>query len=256
MERGERPLGAAHGRMSPKGKLAKMNQDLEQRLEGLHAGLMAAFRAGVQSSSASKGLEREIFVRRFLALVLPPIYRFGYGDIIDTSRRKSGQIDIVIENPFFPSLSVIEDGPRLYLAEGVAAALEVKSDISAQWSQVVSTANKLKPLFPCPGGIRGNSTLAMADCCVPLFAIGFAGWKQLNAVRPLLDAEAVDAIFVIEHGLFCVHKKYKVDDVEHDPVRALWTFLSCLHDRVASIESISTTPLIYLEMPTKSAGDH
>jgi hypothetical protein len=221
-----------------------MNKELRRRLHGIHAVLMAAHQAGVESTSASKGIEREIFVRQFLAQVLPPIFRFGHGDIIDTQQRTSGQIDIVIENPFFPSLPVVEGGPRLYLAEGVAAALEVKSDIASQWSQLQTTAKKLKPLIPCPGGVRGDSTLKM-DVCVPLFAVGFNGWKKLKTVRPILDAEAVDGILVIEDGLFCVHKKYNMDDVEDDQVNALWAFLCCLHDRVTAIRSISTTPLIY-----------
>lgn len=225
-----------------------MNDELKQRLQGIHAGLMAAYHAGGESTAACKGIEREIFVRRFLSQVLPPTFRFGFGDIIDTSKHRSGQIDIVIENPFFPSLPVVEDGPRLYLAEGVAAALEVKSDISSQWKEVVGTANKLKPLVPCPGGVKGHSTLVMADCCVPLFAVGFRGWKQLATVRPFLDAEAIDGVFVIESGLLCIHKKYNVDDIQDDPLTALWSFLCCVHDRVTAIQSISTTPLIYLDV--------
>jgi hypothetical protein len=232
-----------------------MSTKLKARLEGIHASLLAAYRAGVHSTSANKGIEREIFVRRFLSQVLPPIFRFGHGEIIDTCQRTSGQIDIVIENPFFPSLPIIEEGPRLYLAEGVAAALEVKSDVSKQWPEVSSTANKLRPLIPCLGGVIGNSSLAMADCCVPLFVVGFVGWKKLDTVRPLLEAEAVDGVFVIENGLLCVQKKYKMDDVENDPTNALWTFLCCLHDRVTSIQSISTTPLIYSDEATTQAGE-
>ena len=225
-----------------------MNSELDARLQGIHCGLMAAYKAGSQSTCASKGIEREIFLRRFLAQVLPPIFRFGHGEIIDTSKKISGQIDIIIENPFFPSLPVVDGGPRLYLAEGVAAALEVKSNISSQWSEVQRTADMLKPLVPCPGGVKGNSTLAMDDCCVPLLAIGFTGWKTLATVRRRLEGEAVDGVFIIENGLFCVHKKYKVQDVEGDPVAALWTFLCCLHDRVTSISSVSTTPLIYSDV--------
>jgi hypothetical protein len=222
-----------------------MNKDLEARLKGMHASLMAAYSAGVQCTSATKGIEREIFVRRFLAQVLPPIFRFGHGDIIDTSQESSGQIDVVIENPFFPSLPIVDGGPRLYLAEGVAAALEVKSDIRAQWSEVQATASKLSKLWPCPGGIRGQSTLAMADCCVPLLAVGFTGWKTLGTAKRYIDREVVDSMLIIENGLLWIHEKYKVRNVENDPIAALWTFLCCLHDRVTSIQSISTTPLIY-----------
>src|SRR5690242_12312013 len=99
-------------------------------------------------SSASKGEERASFIDSFLANVLPPIYRFGSGDCTDTSGHRSGQLDVVVEYPFAPSPpSVAGSSPtRLYLAESVAAVIEVKSNIAAQWRQAAETAAKLAPL--------------------------------------------------------------------------------------------------------------
>ena len=49
---------------------------------------------------------------------LPPIYRFGTGDATDSTGNKSGQLDVVVEYPFSPSLPVVGTGQsRLYLAE-------------------------------------------------------------------------------------------------------------------------------------------
>lgn len=113
-----------------------VNDHLYQRLDGLHKHLMSVYESGICFSSASKGRERECFVNEFLGNILPRPYRFGSGDIID-QKNKSGQVDIVIEYPFQPSLPVFESGPRLYTAEGVAVALEVKSDVAKQWEEVL-----------------------------------------------------------------------------------------------------------------------
>jgi len=37
-------------------------------------------------------------------------------------------------------------GPRLYLAEGVAATIEVKSNLASQWDEALATAKKVKEL--------------------------------------------------------------------------------------------------------------
>jgi hypothetical protein len=47
--------------------------------------------------------------------------------------------------PTLPSIAA-QDPVRLYLAESVAAAIEVKSDLSAQWAEAQATAAQLAPL--------------------------------------------------------------------------------------------------------------
>ena len=108
--------------------------------------LLAAHAAGGKMSSASKGNERETFVSSFLRQVFPAHFRFGTGDITDSDERISGQVDVVVEYPNLYSFPVFEASPRLYLAEGVAATVEIKSDLSTQWSQVEKTASKLKKI--------------------------------------------------------------------------------------------------------------
>ena len=98
-------------------------------------------------SSASKGNEREAFINGFLSEVLPPQFRFGSGDATDQNGARSGQLDIVVEYPFVPSLPIVAGrSPRLYLAEGIVAVIEVKSDIAKQWDEVMTTANQLASL--------------------------------------------------------------------------------------------------------------
>ena len=122
------------------------NRHILERLQSINAMMLEAFNGGASMSSSTKGNERELFVNFFLSPLFPSHFRFGTGDITDSFESKSGQIDIVIEFPNLYSFPVIQGGPRLYLAEGVAVAIEVKSNLSNQWSEVVSTATKLKSL--------------------------------------------------------------------------------------------------------------
>ncbi|VVM99823.1 hypothetical protein PS659_03297 [Pseudomonas fluorescens] len=108
--------------------------------------MMAGFDGSGELSSASKGHERELFVNTFLSQIFPPNYRFGCGDLIDGHTEKSGQVDIVIEYPNFMSFPYLMGGPRLYLAEGVAATIEVKSNLPNQWEEALATAKKVKKL--------------------------------------------------------------------------------------------------------------
>ena len=103
------------------------NQHVFQRLSGLQTILNGIHQSSVGLSSATIGGERAAFIDQFLSKVLPPIYRFGSGDVTDSSGAKSGQLDVVVEYPFAPSLPTVGSGQsRLYLAESAAAVIEVK----------------------------------------------------------------------------------------------------------------------------------
>lgn len=199
------------------------NPYVEARLNGLHQGLIAGYEAGLGMSSATKGTERELFVKSFLSQVFPPHYRFASGEITDTNGERSGQVDIVVESPFLFSFPAHADGPRLFFAESVAAIIEVKSDLKKQWGQIrkqVEEARKVKRRFvkkylldessrlnqisqglsepdqdPLKNTISAISKLE-ADRLetlaagfepvseeIPIYVIGFEGWKTHTALR-------------------------------------------------------------------------
>src|SRR5262245_1892719 len=122
------------------------NPHLLSRLEAVQNMLLSLHRGGAMMSAATKGREREHFVHEFLEQVLPPLHRAGSGDITDSLGQRSGQADIVIEHPLLPSLRQIGGRERLYLAESVAAVIEVKSNLSSQWDEVEKTAREVKKL--------------------------------------------------------------------------------------------------------------
>ncbi len=142
-----------------------MNKYIVDRLTGIHQMLLGVHQAGKTMSSSSKGSEREAFVDHFLSKVLTPQFRFGSGDATDQEGRRSGQLDVVVEYPFVPSLPIVGAMPRLYLAEGIAAVLEVKSDVSGQWGEVEATVSQLSPLQRKYGG--GISFGAHATSHIP-----------------------------------------------------------------------------------------
>ena len=157
-----------------------LNAHLLNRLKGIRSSLMALHGAGAAVSAASRGREREDFLEIFLHQLFPPTFRFGSGDVTDAHGALSGQVDLVLEYPFLPSFPLVGPGPRLYLVEGVAAAIEVKSDLTRQWSEVEKTAQALGSLRPQRDGVHG---IGGAPDYVPLFVVGYRGWKALSTLK-------------------------------------------------------------------------
>jgi hypothetical protein len=219
-----------------KGKRAMSHVDesadhrvIGQRIEGLHKILMAGYDAGQAMSSSVKGTERELFINLFLNAVFPPGMRFSSGDITDIDENHSGQVDIVAESPYLFSFPAVIGGPRLFLAEGVVAAIEVKSDLRKQWSpQIEEKAAKIKKLrrtsrkqsleeeandldrdkqnsFAAMLAAENRAEAAKAPDVppkVPMFVIGFNGWNSPEDIRTRMEDTDVDAVFVLRHMIY------------------------------------------------------
>src|SRR5215469_8546890 len=158
---------------------------LLQRLQGYRQHLIAVHRSGAGMSDTSKGNEREAFVHDFLGATFPTSFRFGTGDCIDKTGRQSGQLDVVVEYPFLPSFT-LGGHSRLYLTEGVAAVIEVKSDVSSQWAQACTTGRNLKALqrqFVIGMSMSTNPVPVE----IPYFVVGYTGWKDIETVKSNCD---------------------------------------------------------------------
>lgn len=206
--------------------------------------LMAGHTSGETASSATKGRDREDFIHKFLENLLPPQFRFGSGDITDLSGRRSGQVDIVVEYPLLPSLQTPNSSSRLYLAEGVAAVIEVKSDLTKQWSEVESTSKQLRPLSRKFGARDGIPPLH-----IPLFAVGYKGWKKIPTLQEYLSTGVVDGILVIDHGGLFVWNSNILPVVQFtSPATeawSLWALIIALHQMSISLQSISLDLSLY-----------
>jgi hypothetical protein len=221
---------------------------------------MVAYEGGIGLSSATQGRERETFVRLFLAEMLPTVHRFGSGDITDSLGEKTGQIDVVIEYPFLPSLHSL-GLERLYLAESVAATLEVKSDLSKKWDEVQETARAVKRLtrnLRITGMYGGQPPTR-----IPLFAVGYTGWKNLDTLAEKVEDGMVDGILVIGAGLFASTRRSLIDIEagQRSPgdltglfritggkeAEALWGFLCCLTQVLHGMTPIGQAFTAYAE---------
>jgi len=218
------------------------NENVLQRLVGIKQQLMAVHQATSGMSSATVGNERQEFIDKFLSEVLPTPFRFGTGDATDKNGNKSGQLDVVIEFPFGPSLPIVGGtNSRLYLAETVAAVIEVKSNISAQWSQAKSTAEQLFPLQRS----YGTTMMIGSDLPkIPLFVASYTGWNQSQTVKQhLLDTPEISGILVIDPGIFVSSVPF--GSIEATGPWALWGLIVCLHKATEFLKAVSTNPLEY-----------
>lgn len=221
------------------------NDALSTRLDGIQKSLVGMYGGGGGVSSASRGQEREQFIKTFLREVMPPGYRFGTGDAIDTHGNQSGQLDIVVEFTFLPSLPLVSQGPRIYLAEGIAAVLEVKSNVAAQWNEVVETATRLRALrrvFQVPG----FTPFGPPSETIPLFAVGYTGWKSLDTLIEKANSGVVDGILIVDEGLFSSRKDYPNGLHVNNDSAALWALVCCLHAATTSVFVNSFSPVNYL----------
>ena len=217
------------------------NEHILARISGLQATLMALYSGGATLSSAVKGGEREYFINKFLGPMFPPPFRFGTGDITDSAGTKSGQVDVVVEYPFLPSLPMMGSGPRLYLAEGVAAVIEVKSNLASQWDEVVLTATKVNALHRKFG--TTSSMVSSPSGTIPLFVVGYKGWGQMDTLQKHMSSCPVDGILIIESELFISNVKKM--SMQATDSWALWGFISCLHHVMSTLKTTSASPIIY-----------
>jgi hypothetical protein len=220
------------------------NPYVEQRLQGISSILNGVHQSGTSMSAASKGVERQAFIDNFLKEVLPPIYRFGTGDVTDLHGNRSGQLDVVVEYPIAPSLPSTAGSPRLYLAELLAAVIEVKSDLASQWNEAAVTASKLAVLqrsLPHLMTFAGNPPGSR----IPLFAVGYTGWSNLSTLQKhVAENPNIDGALVISSGLYCCKGEY--GDFWATGPWALWGLICSLHEITRPLISCSTNPLRYV----------
>ena len=175
------------------------------RLQALLDLFRAADAGGKTLSSALKGAERELFIHYALSHIIAPPFRVGSGDITDLSGQRSGQLDIVIEygnSISFPMVYTTHT-PRLYLAEGVCAVIEIKSDLAAQWNEVLDSHSRLTPIRRTYADWISYGKIPEQ---IPHFAVGYRGWKTMATLQKKLDASHLDGLLVLDRGLFCGSK--------------------------------------------------
>jgi hypothetical protein len=215
-----------------------MNKHILQRLAALQKILMAHYEGGSNLPNAVKGDEREVFIREFLSKMFPNQFRFTSGAITDPSNsicELSGQNDIILELPFSPSFPLLVEDQRLVLTDSVAAIIEVKSNLSKQWDQVLKTLNKVRLLTrkidwiqASESGIHDFLGIKYKDIDekIPFFVVSYKGYKKLssleNRLKKIPNNIKPDGVLIIESGVFV----YK--DIKETDEKGLYAFISVL----------------------------
>lgn len=210
-----------------------MHPLLYSRLQAIRQALVAAHQDGDGVPSAISGYVREQTIKQLILPSLPVKYRSTTGQIIDQYGNKTGQLDVIIENSGFPSIAApsIAD-VRLVLAEGVSSVIEVKSTLSSQWSQVVSTKNKV---YPIRRRYRMESiTRGQVPERVPFFVVAYQGWKELETLRSKIDEEGIDGILILQPSPLFAGRLYN-DVCTATEENALWAFICALHFRATQV---------------------
>jgi hypothetical protein len=164
--------------------------------------LMAEFqRSSQQNADVNLGKNRENFCSNFLEKVLPPrlSVRKG-GEIWDSKGNKTGQQDIIVIRDDCPCLHVGSE--EIYLAEGVFAAIEVKSNLTTdKFREAASSLQKVQSL-----SIQPPPPLFCEKIHRPLkIVFSFKGAKFETlfecAKAEAINMEAFDIICILERGL-------------------------------------------------------
>jgi hypothetical protein len=140
------------------------------------------------SHSSNLGTVREHFVKNILSCFLPKSVTVGSGEIIGADQR-SGQQDVVIYRSDFPVLGGF-DYINTYIAEGVIATIEVKSDLSTgDPNGLVSafkSAAKVSSLKKRVVGIRGSDNdfkKVYQKNRIATFVVGYQGWQKEESIK-------------------------------------------------------------------------
>lgn len=157
-----------------------MNHLFAKKIENLHKNLMECYNDTEKYAPSIIGAEREIFNRELFQKILPSNYRVGAGTIVDSQNHETGQIDAVIELPFSLSFPISSNENRLYLADTIGAAFEIKSNLNQQWDEAILKIKEIKKLNRYslkPGDFALLDTLK-----IPSYIISFKGPKKLDTI--------------------------------------------------------------------------
>lgn len=153
-----------------------------------------------QKAPKNIGDNREFFVNDFIKTVLPSMLSIKSGEVWDRTGFKTGQMDIIIIRDDAPSLDF--GGKNAYLAEGVFAVIEVKSNLTvSKLGEAARTLGRVEQLqIPKPTILMGGYNLGRP--LRVLFAYTGVTWKTLEkAIDKHNWQELFDLICILDRGI-------------------------------------------------------
>lgn len=163
--------------------------------------LLAEFQRSIQQKASNNlGSNREFFCNSFLSRILPLKLFIGSGEIWDSNRQKTGQLDTII---------IREDAPKLafgnndtYLAEGVLAVIEIKSNLTRQkLNEAGNQLEKVKSLKIGGGALISSGPVINRPLRI-VFSYKSANWDTLlDEIQKQNWQDLFDLICVLDKGV-------------------------------------------------------
>lgn len=210
---------------------------------------MATYDGGKGLPNNVIGAEREAFVAGLLSQVFPPTLRFVGGAVIDSvTGSRSGEIDVAVLPPTAPSFPMPAAGDkRLIFAENAAAVIEVKSNLSTQWSQVRSTTKQVRELKKHVRDLDDAGKCVVTN--IPVYAVGYYGWKNVWKLKEKWEEtpedERPDAALMIYNPAFVSQ------NLQAEKDSALVAFIAHLEKTIRAHSEIQTDIMRYIMRPTE-----
>jgi hypothetical protein len=148
---------------------------------------MLQYNSTASSPSPVKGFEREIFIGELLSTMVPPPYRIGTGIIVDSYENTSTQTDIVVEFPYGIRFPIGTGTTSMYLAESVAASIEVKSNFVKQWGDIHDKIHGNRSLIrrqrKAGSVVSDDDRIQLSsNVHLPIFIVAYKGPKQIKTI--------------------------------------------------------------------------
>jgi hypothetical protein len=159
--------------------------------------------------SSDLGFAREHFVKTVLADFLPKSVIVGSGEIIDRNSKSSGQQDVIIYRADFPIITSLTP-VNTYLAEGVIATIEIKSDLStgkpiglySAFRSVQKALDLSKGAIPTRGDTLGQLEKLKKFNRIHTYVVGYSGWHNDEPLFNKLSAAISENRYILPDVLY------------------------------------------------------
>ncbi len=161
----------------------------------------------------NKGSHNEEVLRRYLKTMLPSNLKIGHGEVIDTHKKKSKQIDVIIVDSALQAFIDDYSLPNMFIIESVYMAGEVKAILKkVSLKQALENCKAFKALTPSftkwDSIVCNDEDLQRFYEKRGFFIFAFKTEMELDTIQKELkehyqDApitEQVDAIFCLDKG--------------------------------------------------------
>ena len=176
-----------------------------------------------QKASRNVGDNRENFINMFLREALPKNLEVKCGEVIDNTGLKTGQLDTIIVRSDSPRLDF--EGNNSYLAEGVFAVIETKSNLTTtKLAEAANTLDKVRQLAVSSSSIASGNNLNRPIRIV--FAYEGVSWDTItntldkNRWQDLFDLICVlsNCIYITKSELIYLYDKLTNQKLDEDLV--------------------------------------